>query len=53
MLDIFEPYTSSTKSNGIGLYIAKEITEKNGGYISVSNDEKGAVFKVEFPHSAS
>jgi two-component system, sensor histidine kinase and response regulator len=53
MLDIFEPFTSNTKSSGIGLYIAKEITEKNGGYISVSNDEKGAVFKVEFPHSTS
>ena len=53
MLDIFEPFTSSTKSSGIGLYIAKEITEKNGGYISVSNDDNGAIFKVEFPHSAS
>ncbi|WP_373000045.1 response regulator [Sulfurimonas sp.] len=53
ILDIFEPFTSSTKSSGIGLYIAKEITEKNGGYISVSNDDKGAVFKVEFPHSTS
>jgi DNA-binding response OmpR family regulator len=53
ILDIFEPFTSSTESSGIGLYIAKEITEKNGGYISVSNDDKGAVFKVEFPHSTS
>jgi two-component system sensor histidine kinase/response regulator len=46
--NIFLPYESSTNSSGIGLYIAKEIAEKNNGYISASNDEKGAVFRVEF-----
>lgn len=46
--DIFLPFKSSTGSSGIGLYIAKEITEKNDGTISVSNNEQGAVFKIDF-----
>ncbi len=48
MDNIFLPYKSSTNGNGIGLYIAKEIVEKNGGLISVMNGELGAIFKVEF-----
>ena len=45
---IFEPYFSSkTKSDGIGLYIAKTIIEKEmGGKLRVKNDEKGAVFTI-------
>jgi two-component system sensor histidine kinase/response regulator len=46
--EIFLPFTSTTKGNGIGLYIAKEIIEKNSALISVQNSAKGAVFKVEF-----
>jgi len=46
--DIFSPYISSTDGNGIGLYIAKEIIEKNGGIIYVKNEPKGAKFIVEF-----
>ena len=46
--DIFLPFTSTTNSNGIGLYIAKEMSEKNSAVISVTNDEDGAVFKIEF-----
>ena len=46
--DIFSSFTSTTDGNGIGLYIAKEIVEKNGGVISALNDEKGAVFTIEF-----
>jgi len=46
--EIFLPFKSTTNGNGIGLYIAKEIIEKNGGIISVSNDTKGAKFTVEF-----
>jgi signal transduction histidine kinase len=45
---IFLPFTSTTKGNGIGLYIAKEIIEKNTALISVENSAKGAIFKVEF-----
>ncbi len=49
MMDqLFLPYKSSTGGNGIGLYIAKEITKKNGGTISAYNDENGAVFHLEF-----
>ncbi len=45
---IFEPYFSTKKgSDGIGLYIAKTIVEKEmGGKLSVKNDEKGAVFQI-------
>jgi len=46
--DIFLPHRSTTGGNGIGLYIAKEIVEKNGGIISVTNDSKGAHFSIEF-----
>ena len=45
--EIFLPYKSGTNSNGIGLYIAKEVVEKNGGIINASNCEKGAVFTIE------
>ncbi len=46
--DIFLPFKSTTNGNGIGLYIAKGIVEKNGGVISVHNNEIGAVFNIEF-----
>ena len=46
--DVFSSFTSTTNGNGIGLYIAKVIVEKNGGVISALNDEKGAVFTIEF-----
>jgi len=49
MIDnIFLPYKSSTGGNGIGLYIAKELSKKNGGTISVKNDKNGAIFAIEF-----
>jgi len=49
MIDkVFLPYKSTTGGNGIGLYIAKEITKKNGGTISVHNGKDGAVFSIEF-----
>ena len=42
---IFEPYFSTKeKSDGIGLYIAKTIIEKEmGGTLKVSNSKKGAI----------
>ena len=45
---IFEPYfTTKTKSDGIGLYIAKTIIEKEmGGKLSVNNTSKGAKFTI-------
>jgi two-component system, sensor histidine kinase and response regulator len=46
--DIFLPFVSTTKGYGIGLYLSKNIVDKNGGYISVSNLEDGAIFKIGF-----
>ena len=45
---IFEPYfTTKTKSDGIGLYIAKTIIEKEmDGKLSVNNTSKGAKFTI-------
>lgn len=33
---------------GIGLYLSRDIVNKQGGYIKVSSDEKGSVFSVFF-----
>jgi len=48
---IFEPYFSTKKQNdGIGLYIAKTIIEKEmGGKLSVENKNKGSIFKITLP----
>ncbi len=47
---IFEPYFTTKKQNdGIGLYIAKTIIEKEmGGKLSVSNVVDGARFEISF-----
>jgi len=46
--NIFLPFKSTTKGNGIGLYIAKELIEKNNGFIFAKNIKHGAEFSVEF-----
>lgn len=48
MDEIFMPFKSTTNGNGVGLYIAKEIVEKNGGIISIENCDNGAMFTIEF-----
>jgi len=45
---MFRPFKSTTKGNGIGLYIAKELMEKNNGFIFAKNIKHGAEFTVEF-----
>jgi CheY-like chemotaxis protein len=46
--DIFLPSVSTMDSSGIGLYLAKILTEKNGGVITASNTKDGAIFTIEF-----
>jgi PAS domain S-box-containing protein len=47
---VFEPYFTTKdegKGTGMGLYMSKVIVEQNlGGNLSVSNDNSGAVFRV-------
>lgn len=46
--DIFLPSVSTKESSGVGLYLAKVLTEKNGGVITASNTKDGAIFTIEF-----
>jgi len=47
---IFEPfYTTKQEGTGLGLYITKQLVERNGGKISVkSKPGEGTCFKLEF-----
>jgi len=49
---IFEPYFSTKKeSDGIGLYIAKTIVEREmGGKLSVENKDRGSAFMITLPY---
>ena len=48
---VFEPYFTTKEDNkgtGVGLYMSKMIIEDNmNGTLSVENNEKGAIFKIE------
>jgi len=44
--DVFLPYISEKSSMGIGLYMSKNIMEKNSGTITIENTNKGAKFTI-------
>ena len=44
--DVFLPYVSEKSSMGIGLYMSRNIMEKNGGALNVENTNKGAKFTI-------
>ncbi len=51
--DIFLPSLSTNGSTGIGLYISKNIVEKNSGVITASNYKNGAIFTIELSQEES
>lgn len=48
--ELFKPYFTNKKDGtGIGLYIAKQITQKMGGDLSAKNGDLGARFCISLP----
>jgi signal transduction histidine kinase len=48
---IFDPFfTTRTTGTGLGLAVARRVTEMHGGRLTARNhDEGGAVFRIELP----
>ncbi len=46
---IDSPLTRKIQGSGLGLFITKNLIKKMNGEITVSSDDKGSVFVVEFP----
>ncbi len=46
--DIFLPFVSTNNGSGIGLYLSKNIVEKNNAVLSVQNYKDGTKFNIEF-----
>jgi two-component system sensor histidine kinase PilS (NtrC family) len=50
---LFEPfYTTEASGTGLGLYIAKELSEANRARLFYTGNENGACFRILFAHAA-
>ena len=50
---LFRPGVSSIGGGGLGLAIARELAEQNGGMIELAESAKGTTFVLEFPAAAA
>jgi signal transduction histidine kinase len=50
---LFRPGVSSIGGGGLGLAIARELAEQNGGMIELADSAKGTTFVLEFPAAAA
>ncbi|HVT36423.1 MAG TPA: ATP-binding protein [Nevskiaceae bacterium] len=49
---IFEPFfTTSSQGTGLGLYLSRELCEYNQARLTLAPQDKGAAFRIYFPHS--
>jgi two-component system sensor histidine kinase PilS (NtrC family) len=47
---IFEPfYTTESSGSGLGLYIAKELTQMNGAKLDLTPNTNGGQFRISIP----
>lgn len=46
---LFRPAVSSIGGSGLGLSIARELAEKNGGMLKLAESDKGTAFVLELP----
>ncbi len=50
---LFEPFFTTDSSNtGLGLYLARELCENNGGSLEYIREEQGACFRIKLPLAA-
>jgi signal transduction histidine kinase len=51
--NLFRGQTSLTGGSGVGLSIARELVERNGGILELAESARGTTFVVELPGAAS
>jgi signal transduction histidine kinase len=51
--NLFRPQKSRTGGSGIGLSIARELAEQNGGVLQLAESARGTTFVLELPAMAA